>query len=64
MEQLQSSWFSNHSRHVGNVLRNYDEDFPAHRVCSACGIISAEGCIPKIYRRKVSQRRSRTLERK
>ena len=38
--------FPNHSRHVGNALRNYDEDF-AHRVCSACGIISAESCIPK-----------------
>jgi len=22
--------FPNHSRHVGNALRNYDEDFPAH----------------------------------
>ena len=39
--------FPNYSRHVGNALRNYDEDFPAHRVCSACGIISAESCIPK-----------------
>lgn len=39
--------FPNHSRHVGNALRIYDEDFPAHRVCSACGIISAESCIPK-----------------
>ena len=39
--------FPNHSRHVGNALRNYDEDFPAHRVCSACGIISAESCILK-----------------
>ena len=26
---------------------HYDKDFPAHRVCSACGIISAESCIPK-----------------
>ena len=39
--------YPNHSRHVGNALRNYDEDFPAHRVCSASGIISAESCIPK-----------------
>ncbi len=39
--------FPNYSRHVGNALRNYDEDFPAHRVCSASGIISAVSCIPK-----------------
>lgn len=39
--------FPNHSRQVGNALRNYDKDFPAHRVCSASGIISAESCIPK-----------------
>ena len=31
----------NHSRHVGNALRNYGEDFPAHRVCGACGYITA-----------------------
>ena len=39
--------FPNHARHVGNALRNYEEDFPAHRVCAACGIISAVSCIPK-----------------
>ena len=39
--------FPNHPRHVGNALRNQEEDFPAHRVCSASGIISAESCIPK-----------------
>ena len=39
--------FPNHSRHVGNILSNYDEDFPAHRICGACGIISAESCITK-----------------
>ena len=39
--------FPNHSRHVGNALRNYDEDFPAHRVCNSSGVISAESCIPK-----------------
>lgn len=33
--------YPNHSRHVGNALRNYDEDFPAHRVCGACGYITA-----------------------
>lgn len=37
----------NHSRHVGNALRNYEEDFPAHRVCNSSGVISAEGCVPK-----------------
>ena len=37
--------YPNHARHVGNVLRNYEEDFPAHRVCNASGVISAEGCI-------------------
>ena len=51
MEQLQRQGFPNHSRHVGNALRNYDEDFPAHRVCSACGIISAESCIPKFTKK-------------
>jgi len=39
--------FPNHSRHVGNTLSNYDEDFPAHRVCNSSGVISAESCIPK-----------------
>lgn len=39
--------FPNHARHVGNALRDYEEDFPAHRVCNSSGIISAEGCIPK-----------------
>lgn len=33
--------YPNHARHVGNALRNYDEDFPAHRVCGACGKITA-----------------------
>ena len=39
--------YPNHSRHVGNALSNYDEDFPAHRVCNSSGVISAESCIPK-----------------
>ena len=39
--------FPNHSRHVGNALRHYEEDFPAHRVCNFSGVISAEGCVPK-----------------
>ena len=43
--------FPNHSRHVGNALRKYDEDFPAQRVCSASGIISAESCIPKFTKK-------------
>ena len=38
--------FPNHSRHVGNALRNYAEDFPAHRVCNSSGHITA-GCLEK-----------------
>lgn len=37
--------YPKHSRHVGNALRNYDEDFPAHRVCNSSGKITAESCI-------------------
>lgn len=33
--------FPNHSRQVGSALKNYDHDFPAHRVCGACGYITA-----------------------
>lgn len=33
--------YPNHSRHVGNALRHYDEDFPAHRVCNSTGRITA-----------------------
>ena len=33
--------YPNHSRHVGNALRNYEVDFPAHRVCGASGFITA-----------------------
>jgi len=33
--------YPNHARHVGNALRNYDDDFPAHRVCNASGRITA-----------------------
>lgn len=33
--------YPNHARHVGNALRNYDEDFPAHRVCNSSGRITA-----------------------
>lgn len=33
--------YPNHARHVGNALRNYDEDFPAHRVCNSSGLITA-----------------------
>jgi len=33
--------YPNHARHVGNALRNYDDDFPAHRVCNALGRITA-----------------------
>ena len=33
--------YPNHARHVGNALRNYAEDFPAHRVCNSSGRITA-----------------------
>ena len=33
--------YPNHARHVGNTLRNYEEDFPAHRVCNSSGKITA-----------------------
>lgn len=33
--------YPNYARHVGNALRNYDEDFPAHRVCNSSGRITA-----------------------
>ena len=33
--------YPNHARHVGNALRDYDDDFPAHRVCNASGRITA-----------------------
>ena len=38
--------YPNHSRHVGNALRNYAEDFPAHRVCNYSGHITAS-CLEK-----------------
>lgn len=38
--------YPNHSRHVGNALRNYAEDFPAHRVCNSSGRITAS-CLEK-----------------
>ena len=33
--------YPNHSRQVGNILKHYDEDFPAHRVCNSSGRITA-----------------------
>ena len=45
--------YPNHSRHVGNVLRNYGDDFPAHRVCSSSGRITAsclQAFTTKLYR--------------
>ena len=33
--------YPKHARHVGNALRNYDDDFPAHRVCNSSGRITA-----------------------
>ncbi|NAW51931.1 cysteine methyltransferase [Elizabethkingia argentiflava] len=35
----------NYARHVGNILRNCDQDLPVHRVCNASGVITAGGCI-------------------
>ncbi|WP_090082580.1 MGMT family protein [Halpernia frigidisoli] len=42
--------FPNHSRHVGNALRNYKEDFPAHRVCNSSGFITAS-CLEKFTKK-------------
>lgn len=42
--------FPNHSRHVGNALRNYAEDFPAHRVCNSSGHITAR-CLEKFTKK-------------
>lgn len=42
--------FPNHSRHVGNALRNYAEDFPAHRVCNSSGHITAS-CLEKFTKK-------------
>lgn len=33
--------YPKHARHVGNALRNYEEEFPAHRVCNSSGHITA-----------------------
>ncbi|TXF77366.1 MGMT family protein [Chryseobacterium sp.] len=33
--------YPNHARHVGNALRNYEVNFPAHRVCNSSGHITA-----------------------
>lgn len=33
--------YPNHARHVGNALRNYEVNFPAHRVCNSSGYITA-----------------------
>ncbi len=49
--------YPNHSRQVGNALRNYDVDFPAHRVCGACGYITAS-CLDEF----VSKLKSENVE--
>ncbi len=33
--------YPKHARHVGNSLRDYGDDLPAHRVCNASGHITA-----------------------
>ncbi|WP_417431028.1 MGMT family protein [Halpernia sp.] len=40
----------NYSRHVGNALRNYEENFPAHRVCNSSGFITAS-CLEKFIKK-------------
>ena len=48
--------YPNHSRQVGSALRNYENDFPAHRVCGACGYITAscvDGFIDKLKNENV-----------
>ena len=42
--------YPKHARHVGNALRDYDEDFPAHRVCGAGGTITAS-CLEKFIKK-------------
>ena len=42
--------FPNHSRHVGNALQNYEENFPAHRVCNSSGFITAN-CLEKFTKK-------------
>ena len=46
--------FPNHSRQVGNALRNYEIDFPAHRVCGACGYITAS-CLDEFVKKLKSE---------
>lgn len=45
--------YPNHARHVGNALRNYDEEFPAHRVCNSSGHITAS-CVEE-FTKKLSE---------
>ena len=42
--------YPNHARHVGNALRNYEEEFPAHRVCNSSGHITAS-CLEQFTKR-------------
>ncbi len=42
--------YPNHARHVGNALRNYEEEFPAHRVCNSSGQITVS-CLEDFTRR-------------
>ena len=46
--------YPNHARHVGNALRNYEEDFPAHRVCNSTGTITAS-CLAEFTQRLSSE---------
>ena len=46
--------YPNHSRQVGNALRNYEIDFPAHRVCGACGYITAS-CLDEFVNKLKSE---------
>ncbi len=42
--------YPKHARHVGKVLTNYGEDFPAHRVCNSSGRITA-GCLEQFVQK-------------
>ena len=42
--------YPKHSRHVGSALRNYDADFPAHRVCNSSGRITAS-CLDRFVKK-------------
>ena len=46
--------FPKHARQVGNTLRTYDLDFPAHRVCGSCGYITAS-CLEEFVKKLANE---------